>query len=312
VGAGAVKCCGVLVWERAGAVEAGVGGRVLLFGGDVWYAELRRKTLRGWGMGESYCTILQLSGAVDAYRLERAYQSSKARYRRLTSEGPLRYYRADLLSDTEKAYRSLRRQISDRESREGVAGVEESGVAVPKALSVVARRAARLGVAGPLKGPTASSLRRGCILPAEPKTLRARTVAGYAKETAASGGGGEVRDRLARAAVEDRYCREVIYRLEGDLIRYESRRELLGLAQELGMEAFRANLLIAQIVEAVRQHKLYVDKGLRGRRVRGRRGGKAGASAGRGKKLGKGVVAGAVVVLAVVVDVVVLYVLGKS
>ncbi|MBN2210679.1 MAG: hypothetical protein JW709_04710 [Sedimentisphaerales bacterium] len=57
-----------------------------------------------------------------------------------------------------------------------------------------------------------------------------------------------------KAQIEDDFCREVIYRLEGDLIRFDSRRELLQLAHDEGIAVFRANMLIAQIVESVRTH----------------------------------------------------------
>ena len=71
-----------------------------------------------------------------------------------------------------------------------------------------------------------------------------------------SAGQGVLRNRV-QPPNEDDFCREVIYRLEGDLIRYDSRHELLELAHQWGIHAFRANMLIAQIVEAVRQNKLY-------------------------------------------------------
>lgn len=64
-----------------------------------------------------------------------------------------------------------------------------------------------------------------------------------------------------RAEVEDRFCLSVIYRLEGDFIRYSARQELLGLARQMQIHPFRANLLMAQIVEAVRRHRLYESIG---------------------------------------------------
>lgn len=64
-------------------------------------------------------------------------------------------------------------------------------------------------------------------------------------------------EQRQKALIEDAFCREVIFRLEGDLIRYDSRRELLGIARSWHIHAFRANMLMAQIVEAVRQHRLY-------------------------------------------------------
>ena len=66
-------------------------------------------------------------------------------------------------------------------------------------------------------------------------------------------------ETTAKSAIarEDEFCREVIYRLEGDLIRFDSRQELLQLASQWKIPLFKANLLIAQIVEAVRQNKLY-------------------------------------------------------
>ena len=66
-----------------------------------------------------------------------------------------------------------------------------------------------------------------------------------------------VSSRTAPAEIEDDFCREALYRLEGDLLRYSSRQELLGLAAGWGIGAFRANFLMAQIVESVRQHGLY-------------------------------------------------------
>ena len=265
-------------------------------------------------MVRSHCTILQLSGPVDAHRLERAYQTSKARYRRLTARGPLRYYRQDLLDDTEKAYRSLRRQLTERETRDHTQRGADSPGFFSRVLSVVARRAAEQGLDRPAKAPTASSVRKGCILPAQPKTLRARTVAHYAQETQADKAVGvdTAPDRRARAAREDDYCRQVIYRLEGDLIRYDSRRELLALASEAGIELFRANMLIAQIVEAVRQHKLYADKGSRGRSVRRLDAGQDSCPPPRRRRgLRTAIVVGTVITLALLVDAVLLHWLGK-
>ena len=87
-------------------------------------------------------------------------------------------------------------------------------------------------------------------------SMLARRAAQQSDAKAVGQNAGQVAQR-GKAKVEDDFCLEVIYRLEGDLIRYDSRRELLQIARDRKIHLFRANMLMAQIVEAVRQHKLY-------------------------------------------------------
>lgn len=62
---------------------------------------------------------------------------------------------------------------------------------------------------------------------------------------------------LSSAQIEENFCREVLYRLEGDLIRFDNRRELLALAHHWNLPVYEANMLMAQIVQSIRQYRLY-------------------------------------------------------
>lgn len=55
---------------------------------------------------------------------------------------------------------------------------------------------------------------------------------------------------------EDDFCREVLYRIEGTLIRYAERKALLEIALENEISLFKANLLICQICESLRTHQV--------------------------------------------------------
>jgi len=191
--------------------------------------------------------ILQLNGAVEPQRLERAYELSRQRYLRLTARGPLRFYRAELLGEAEKAYQALKRGISRQKDDTGAAAKALAKVGRP--MSLLARQVAGQRHLLEAKGPVKSSIKGGWLV-----------------ERQGNGPGAEKgqqvvspQEKRQRAMVEDEFCREVIYRLEGELIRYNSRRELLEMARQRGIGQFRANMLIAQIVEAVRQHQLYKE-----------------------------------------------------
>jgi hypothetical protein len=207
--------------------------------------------------------ILQLRRPVAGEPLERAYRASCARYERLTARGPLRYYRQDLLSEAKRAYRTLRHPYQDLIRSWGLPAPEKT-----KPQSVVARNAARQKVLDSLKTPVRSEVKIDPkpILTGKPLSLKARRVSEWQEkqrwdsnritEQDLSCADAKLSERR-KALIEDDFCREVIYRLEGDLLRYDSRRELLQIAKDHNIHLFRANMLIAQIVEAVRQHKLY-------------------------------------------------------
>jgi len=207
--------------------------------------------------------ILQLRRPVAGEPLERAYQCSRARYERLTARGPLRYYRRDLLTETNRAYRSLQHP---NQALLNHGSLDRAGV--PKSQSVVAKNAAQQKTLDALKTPVRSEVKLNPkpILTGKPLSLKARQVSQWQEKQTCQSNRITEQDlaqadaKLARrrqALIEDEFCREVIYRLEGDMLRYDSRRELLQIARDRKIHLFRANMLMAQIVEAVRQHKLY-------------------------------------------------------
>jgi hypothetical protein len=110
---------------------------------------------------------------------------------------------------------------------------------------------------------------------------------------------GEAEEKSKQVEREECFCRETLYRLEGDLIRYESRRELLQWAYEHQIPLFRANLLIAQIVESVRQNKLYKTSSVPKGKGKGKR------------KLSLKAVLFSAAILAVVVDILLIVFLGR-
>lgn len=208
-----------------------------------------------------YLVILQAGESLTEERLERAYQVSRARYERLTAErGGLRYYRKSLLDDVERAYVELKKTLADGEGR-GTRGFVSGEAGTAGRKSVVGRRAEQLGKAGGGISGRISLTRERKI------DLQGRSIRYWQEranqESRAQGfaGSGQEARQLSepdKTAIEDAFCREVICRLEGDLIRYDSRLELLWIARQSEIHPFRANMLMAQIVEAVRQKKLYV------------------------------------------------------
>ena len=227
-------------------------------------------------------TVLQLPGPVEPVRLEQAYQAAQARFKRLTARGPLRFYRNDLLADARRAYQVLRR---------GPATV----------------RPAEWGGVG--KGPVKSSIGTGSILSGKQEVVRGREV-GHGREGKNGDRQGgrmvlpEGRSKREQGLVEDEFCREVIYRLEGDLIRFDSRRELLAWAEKMAVGKFRANMLMAQIVEAVRQDKLYESPAKRGGNNKGQENGR--------RWVIKGLIAAGVLGVAAVVDWLIIRYLGRG
>ena len=200
-------------------------------------------------MSNDYLTILQLAHPVTPARLDIAYQRSRLRFLRLTRRGPLRFYRNDLLTAAERAYNALKHP-SNPTGTEGSSPTPASCLSA-RPLSLLARRVAGQKQISD-RPPVKSVIKRNFFL--SDKTTAGRLELPpppqQPQRTAA--------DRKKQAQAEDLFCREVIYRLEGDLIRFDSRRELLRLADNCGIPLFQANLLIAQIVEAVRQNKLYL------------------------------------------------------
>jgi len=181
-------------------------------------------------------SVLQVSPQISGDRLERAWHLCRARFVRLTAKGPLRFYRHDLLKQADNAYRSLCRPV------------RSSGSSHESLLARQVKRRPGLAQGFP---PAAvnSSIRTGTILEQKPLPLAARELKKPTKL--------RENHRQATAKIEDQFCLEVLYRLEGDLLRFSCRRELLKLAQRARIHAFRANMLMAQIIESVRQYKLY-------------------------------------------------------
>ena len=200
-------------------------------------------------MSRRYLTILQLADFVEQRQLRHAYRASRARYQRLTARGPLRFYRRQLLTDVERAYHALTAG-AERLSAENHSSGNDKNPFCPS--GAAARRAARLNTALQEKVSLRSAGMKNCPASSQALPLRSRSLS-HLRQQAAE----QDQDRQ-RALIEDEFCREVIYRLEGDLIRFQSRRELLQIASEKGIHLFQANMLMAQIVEAVRQHKLYL------------------------------------------------------
>ena len=206
--------------------------------------------------------ILQLRRPVAGEPLERAYRCSRARYERLTARGPLRYYRQDLLTEAHRAYRALKEPHQDLLKPWGLKRSQQAG-----SPSVVAKNAARQRILNSLKTSAPSEVKHRSFLSGKPLSLEARSITHWQDKQRRQSSRLTEQDlvqadaKLAerrKALIEDDFCREVIYRLEGDLLRYDSRRELLQIAKTRSIHLFRANMLMAQIVEAVRQHKLYV------------------------------------------------------
>jgi len=206
-------------------------------------------------MSRNYLKVLQLSGPTGHDNLINAYKLSQARYLRLTRRGPLKFYRHDLLQETEQAYRELKKSISQSETK---VNPYRKTVYIKVPPSIRARQAA-LNPQTPPKIPSVkSAVKTGTILSGAPLKLKSRSLNHLRHNTLndQSTSAPSMNERQ-RALLEDEFCREVIYRLEGDMIRFDSRRELLQIAENKELGLFRANMLIAQIVESVRQNKLY-------------------------------------------------------
>ena len=211
--------------------------------------------------------ILQLCEPVRAEQLERAYCSSRTRYELLTAKGPLSFYRRDLLLDMERAYEKLKKshyELVNAVNKK--TGNEKNTSNKTSTQSLTAQRAKVLGVTSALKLPVTSSIKQESILPGKSISLDARKTNYWRGNENAERKTSEqnITDRKIKnserqqSLIEDDYCREVIYRLEGDIIRYDNRKQLLYIADKLQIHPFRANMLMAQIVEAVRQNRLYL------------------------------------------------------
>ncbi len=191
-------------------------------------------------MSNDYLTILQLTHPVTPDRLDMAYQRSQLRFLRLTRRGPLRFYRNDLLTAVQRAYKALKSSFDPTDATNCLPN---------RPLSLLARRVAGQRQISD-RPPVKLSVKNG-LLPPDKTTAGHFGLSSKQPETTST-------DRKKQDQVEDQFCREVIYRLEGDLIRFDSRRTLLRLADSWNIPLFQANLLIAQIVESVRQNKLYL------------------------------------------------------
>lgn len=199
-------------------------------------------------MTNEHLEILQLSHLVGGDELEKARQMSLRRYERLTAKGVLRNYRRALRGDVERAYEALRNAESYSQPE-----------LKPRKLSLLARRAAGLGQSTDEKPAMSNRIGEDSVLADDLKALKGRTIA-YLRGKAGAGDS-------HKAWAEDDFCRGVLHRLEGGLLRYDSRQELLAMAAEKGIHAFRANMLMAQIGEAVRRNKVGTVDGNNDQRV---------------------------------------------
>jgi hypothetical protein len=201
-------------------------------------------------MSKQHLTILQLEDIVDPSQWHKVYNASRARYLRLTARGPLRFYRRQLLSDLDRAYQTLKTTTS-RNSSGPQSAPRPNGASCPT--YAAARRNAHLKNSLQNQLPNQFSLLKKIISSSSPSPSLPSRNLDHWRQPAPSENNTRRQD-----LIEDEFCREVIYRLEGDLIRFDSRRQLLQLASERNIHTFRANMLIAQIVETVRQNKLYL------------------------------------------------------
>ncbi len=206
-------------------------------------------------MSRNYLTVLQLTEPKGEDHLKHAYKLSQARYLRLTRRGPLKFYRNDLLKETERAYRELKKSLEADEVK--VNPYRKTGY-IQNPQSVRVRQASLEEQKHAVKNTVKSGVKTGTILSGAPLKLKSRSLNHLRRNTLSDFTEPETKvDERRRALIEDEFCREVIYRLEGDMIRFDSRRELLQIADSKELNMFRANMLIAQIVESVRQNKLY-------------------------------------------------------
>jgi len=206
-------------------------------------------------MSRNYLKVLQLTEPQGEDQLKHAYKLSQARYLRLTRRGPLKFYRNDLLKEAERAYRELKKNLEPDEVK---INPYRKADYIKNPPSVRARQSALEVQAPPMKHTVKSVVKTGTILSGAPLKLKSRSLNHLRHNTLRDPSVVETKmDERGRALKEDEFCREVIYRLEGDMIRFDSRRELLQIAEDKGLNMFRANMLMAQIVESVRQNKLY-------------------------------------------------------
>lgn len=201
-------------------------------------------------MSSVYLNILGLNSLPAQAELDQAYRRSCQRYQTLTARGPLRVYRNALLNDCEQAYRQLRAHLQGKQPLPNDEQMwEPTKPTTTSSKSVVAKHAAQQDVHLGQKPPIQSDVTRTVKLAGRPLSLRSRMVNRLRPDLH--------QPEKASAQMEDRFCKQVLIRLEGDLLRYDARQQLLHLADRWGIHRFRANFLIAQIVESVRQHHLY-------------------------------------------------------
>ena len=185
--------------------------------------------------------VLQLNNADSGEQIERAYHASIARYQRLTKRGPLKFYRKELINDVEKAYETLKKQGQTQNHRQNTHSVTEKYAKIRN----LSYRTTTAGL---------RAISHGGLV-----NLTARRLPNKSRNVSQNAENYDCKTHRTTEATqtEDAFCKEVIYRLEGDLIRYDSRKELLKIAADRDIGLFKANMLIAQIVEAVRQNNLY-------------------------------------------------------
>ncbi len=189
--------------------------------------------------------LLHIYGKADLPRIEKAYKRSCDRILRLTSRGEMKYFRTDLLKDLRCAYESLKLSIQPSPAPDK-----------PKKrpMSLLTKQTLKLGRRYNItrqKPPVKSFTTGASIIPKDCPDNK-RTHNGWAIYE------DDQQIKKTKLQLEDRFCREIILRLEGDLIRYDARGELMQLAKDWKVPLFRANMLLAQIIEAIRTNNLHI------------------------------------------------------
>ena len=167
-------------------------------------------------MSSDYFTILQLTSPATTDQLEMAYRRSRDRYIQLTSAGPLRYYRNDLLAAVERAYWGLKQPVLVNLNQP----LSHLGLKVAGSFPVSS------------KAPVKSAVKKATLLTGHAGKRKNTEYEQRLKQQTSI-------DKQKQAHLEDEFCRQVIYRLEGDLLRHDARGELFQLANRLHIQPFR-------------------------------------------------------------------------
>ena len=156
-------------------------------------------------MSRNYLRVLQLTEPKGEDHLRRAYKLSQVRYLRLTRQGPLKFYRHDLLKETDCAYRELKKSLVASEVN---INPYRKADYLKNPLSVRARQAALQAQAPPMKNTVKSAIKTGTILSGAPLKLKSRSLNHLRHNTLSDSSASETKmDERRRALIEDEFCR---------------------------------------------------------------------------------------------------------